>query len=184
MAIKKDGEFTKLVKATGRRIASEAKKSSEWYGQKFVDSTKKNPYNDVFTPASLPEIGRMYLFIYDPKWKDKLPVYDTYPLVIPIEYYSDGFLGLNLHYLPPLARAALLDQLQVLSTNNKYDTTTKLTISYEILKSYAVRFKSFENCVKRYLFGHVRSSFNLVHPKEWGRVVLLPLQRWVGKAPY
>ena len=40
-------------------------------------------------------IGRMYFYFYDPKTKDKLPYYDRFPLVIPIERYNDGFLGLN-----------------------------------------------------------------------------------------
>ena len=43
-------------------------------------------------------IGRMYFYFYDPKTKDTLPYYDKFPLVIPIERYPDGFLGLNLHY--------------------------------------------------------------------------------------
>jgi hypothetical protein len=43
-------------------------------------------------------IGRMYFYYYDPKTKDTLPYYDKFPLVIPIERYSDGFLGLNLHF--------------------------------------------------------------------------------------
>ena len=30
-------------------------------------------------------IGRMYFYYYDPKTKDSLPYYDTFPLVIPIE---------------------------------------------------------------------------------------------------
>ena len=45
--------------------------------------------------------GGMFLFFYNPKLKDKLPYYDRFPLVIPLERYADGFLGINLHYLPP-----------------------------------------------------------------------------------
>ena len=40
-------------------------------------------------------IGKMYCYWYDPKTKDKLPRWDRFPLVIPIERYGDGFLGLN-----------------------------------------------------------------------------------------
>ena len=38
-------------------------------------------------------VGKMYFYSYDPKLKDVLPYYDRFPLVIPIENYSDGFLG-------------------------------------------------------------------------------------------
>jgi hypothetical protein len=53
-------------------------------------------------------IGRMYFYFYDPKTKDSLPYYDRFPLVIPIERYSDGFLGLNLHYIHPKQRIIFL----------------------------------------------------------------------------
>ena len=39
--------------------------------------------------------SRLNMFFYDPKLKKKLPYYDTFPLVLPLENYSDGFLGLN-----------------------------------------------------------------------------------------
>ena len=45
--------------------------------------------------------GRMYSFLYDPKWKNQLPYYDTFPLIFVVENEKDSFLGLNLHYLAP-----------------------------------------------------------------------------------
>ena len=69
-------------------------------------------------------IGRMYFYFYDPKTKDMLPYYDRFPLVIPIERYSDGFLGLNLHYISPRQRFFLLDKLSVFLSNHKYDEST------------------------------------------------------------
>ena len=44
--------------------------------------------------------GNMYLFMYDPKHKETLPYYDTVPLVLPFKSVPEGFLGINLHYLP------------------------------------------------------------------------------------
>ena len=41
----------------------------------------------------------MYFFRYDPKFRTTLPMFDKYPLVIVVERYTDGFLGLNMHYL-------------------------------------------------------------------------------------
>ena len=66
-------------------------------------------------------IGRMYFYFYNPKWKDSLPYYDRFPLVIPIERYQDGFLGLNLHYIHPKQRIILLDKLSEVASNNNYD---------------------------------------------------------------
>ena len=36
-------------------------------------------------------INRLNMFLYDPKHKDKLPYYDVFPLVLPIQRYSDSF---------------------------------------------------------------------------------------------
>jgi hypothetical protein len=180
MAIGQEDEFIQVLKGSARELAESAKGAVNWFKDKVTQITKKlkGDPNKVFTKDSTPEIGQMYMFAYDPKYKDTLPFYDMYPLVFPIEFYGDGFLGINLHYLPPLARAALLSNLKRLANNNKYDDSTKLNISYELLRAHAVQFKGFENCVKRYLFAHVRSSFHQVSSSDWDKAVLLPLQRW------
>ena len=78
-------------------------------------------------------IGKMYFYFYDPKTKDTMPYYDRFPLVIPIERYNDGFLGLNLHYIHPKQRMILLDKLSDTMSNDTYDENTKLKISYRYL---------------------------------------------------
>ena len=103
-------------------------------------------------------IGRMYFYFYDPKTKDKLPYYDRFPLVIPIERYNDGFLGLNLHYIHPKQRLILLDKLSDTLTNDKYDETSRLRVSYPFLSSASKIFEA-TPCIKRYLFSHIESRF-------------------------
>lgn len=173
-------EFFQLVKSTGKNLAEGSKSAIDWFKDKASDVAKKlsRNQNNVFTKDAFPEIGQMYMFAYDPKYKNTLPYYDAYPLVFPIEFYSNGFLGINLHYLPPLARARLLTNLKDLANNNKYNDSTKLVISYDVLRAHSIQFSGFENCVKRYLFAHVRSSFHQVSPFDWDKAVLLPLQRW------
>ena len=124
-------------------------------------------------------IGRMYMFYYDAKYKDELPYWDRFPLVFPIEMYPDGFLGMNLHYISPLARAKLLDALYSTINNNKNDDTTKLNINYKILKG-ASQFSYFKPCVKRYLYSHVRSRYFYITPAEWDTTILFPTEQFVG----
>lgn len=126
-------------------------------------------------------VGRMYFFLYDPKTKDELPYYDRFPLVFPIERYPDGFLGINLHYLPYKWRAKLMDALYQTINNDLYDYTTKLRISYKILKR-AMKFRAFRPCVKRYLTNHVRSKFIEVYAAEWDMALMLPVAAF-KKAP-
>ena len=56
-------------------------------------------------------IGGLYFFYYNPKGKGDMPYYDIFPLVIPLHRYNDGFLGLNLHYLPITYRLRLMTKL-------------------------------------------------------------------------
>jgi len=123
------------------------------------------------------DLGRMCMFFYDPKYANELPYYDRFPLVIPIEFYNDGFLGINLHYLPPLQRAKLLDALIDLMGNKYLDEKKRLTISYQFLTSYT-RTRLYEPCIKRYLYKHARSKFYIVEPENWQIAVLLPTERF------
>jgi len=124
------------------------------------------------------EIGKMYFFVYDPKTKDKLPYYDLFPLVFPIEPYGDGFLGINLHYIDQSSRLQLLDNLYSITTNNNFDTRTKLKISYSILSSSSRYLKAMP-CIKRYLYSHMNSPFLQVDSEEWEIAALLPVSGFV-----
>ena len=122
-------------------------------------------------------IGRMYFFYYDPKMKETLPYYDRFPLVIPIEQYRDGFLGLNLHYIHPKQRILLLDELSEFANNSKYDASTKLRLSYDLLGSTGAIYQA-TPCIKRYLFTHVESRFLEITADEWDIAALLPLENF------
>jgi len=124
-------------------------------------------------------IGKMYFYFYDPKTKDSMPYYDRFPLVIPIERYKDGFLGLNLHYIHPRHRINLLDKLSEIASNRNYNESTKLRISYGYLAAASKAFEA-TPCIKRYLFSHVQSRFLEITADEWDIAVLLPMESFVG----
>lgn len=184
------GEFEKLVRNATRSFGNDSYEAQAWFKDSIAQVQKQKA--PAFTKISAPEIGSLYLFLYDAKHKATLPFFDAYPLAFPIEYYADGFLGINMHYLPHYERIALMQQLQDIRNNDKYNESTKLNISYKLLKAYSMKFVGFENCIKRYLYGHVRSSFHCVHPYHWGKAIILPLQKWrvnpnkkyAGNPPY
>jgi hypothetical protein len=156
----------------------------EWFREKAqevrtvrVESIiRKNPtYNRTQIKP-----GFMYLYQYDPKMKNELPYYDRFPLVFPFKSEEGGFLGMNLHYLPHVYRAKLMDNLYSLTNNTRYDETTKIRASYELLNS-AARYKYFKPCVKRYLYSHVQSKFLLIPADEWDVALFLPLERFTKK---
>jgi hypothetical protein len=153
----------------------------DWLMSKIKDlkPTRQAILNDKERLKTNTIIGRMYFYYYDPKLKDELPYYDRFPLVIPIERYQDGFLGLNLHYISPRQRIELLDALSDFATNSKYDETTRLRLSWAKLKTVGKTFKA-KPCVKRYLFKHVDSRFLEITADEWDIAALLPFQNFQG----
>ena len=124
-------------------------------------------------------IGKMYFYFYDPKTKDTMPYYDRFPFVIPIESYNDGFLGLNLHYIAPKYRMALLDKLSVTASNKTYDEKTKLRLNYKYLANASRVFEA-TPCIKRYLFSQIQSRFLEITADEWDIAALLPMESFVG----
>ena len=124
-------------------------------------------------------IGKMYFYFYDPKTKDTMPYYDRFPLVIPIEKYNDGFLGLNLHYIHPKHRMILLDKLSDTMSNDTYDEKTKLKINYRYLAAASRIFEA-NPCIKRYLFTQIESRFLEITADEWDIAAMLPVESFVG----
>ena len=126
-------------------------------------------------------IGKMYFYFYDPKTKEKMKYYDRFPLVIPIESYNDGFLGLNLHYIHPKYRMTMLDKLSATANNSSYDEKTKLRISYKYLAAASKVFEA-TPCIKRYLYSHVQSRFLEIEANEWDIAAILPVESFEKKS--
>ena len=151
-------------------------KSTDWYRDKIREFGTPKTLDLIRDgkQASSPFFGRLNMFIYDPKLKKKLPYYDTFPLVLPLEEYNDGFLGLNFHYLPIPLRMKLLDRVVDFSNNTKFDKSTTLGVSYNALK----RVRLIKPTIKRYLAGKVKSRFRRVDADEFTVATLLPVARF------
>jgi gp2 DNA end protector protein len=126
----------------------------------------------------------MYQYVYDAKTKEKLPYWDAFPLIVCINVYADGWLGLNLHYLPPILRAKLLDKLMEYSKTIRTGGNGKRTymhLSYKMLSRLS-QVPFFQHCIKRYLASHVQSKIMRVNSSFWEEVAFLPTQQF-KKAP-
>lgn len=145
-----------------------------WVGGKL---RKGKVPEEAFLPSKKkPFIGGMYIYEYDPKTKETLPWWDELPVVIPVGLYKDGFLGLNLHYIPPMLRAKLLDKLMQYK-KKAHTPRAYMQISYEMLSSVA-KTDLFAPCVKRYLTSHIRSPLIMIGDEYWEKVSMLPLQQF------
>ena len=151
-------------------------KSTEWYRDKIAEFGKPGAMDLIRDGKrdNNPFYGRLNMFFYDPKYKKTLPYYDTFPLVLPLEKYPDGFLGINLHYLPMKLRINLLDRLVDYSNNTKFDESTRLAVDYSKLKNIGL----IKPTLKRYLAGRVKTQFRRIDADEFTVATLLPVQRF------
>ena len=151
-------------------------KSTQWYRDKIKEFGKPGAMDLIRDGKrnNKPFFGRLNMFFYDPKLKAKLPYYDTFPLVLPLEPYSDGFLGINFHYLPMALRLQLLDRVVDYSNNTKFDESTKLAVDYSKLKKLSI----IKPTLKRYLAGRVKTQFRRIDADEFTVAALLPVQRF------
>jgi hypothetical protein len=142
-----------------------------------IPTNRSSLLNDPKRATGFAIVGKMFFYRYDPKYKDTLPVWDRYPLVLPMDLYGDGFLGLNLHYLDPYSRLYLLDLLHDFINNEKYNDSTRFKLSYQVLNA-SKRYKMIEPCIKRYLYTHIVSSMIYIEPDSWETAIFLPTERF------
>ena len=183
MAEKKEKSFLDTLKSAIKTSSATAKAraAGDWFREKVKQASASAQMRAV-TPGQLLKrqeegsatLGKMLFYKYDPKFAKKLPYWDMYPLVFPFEKAKGGFYGLNLHYIPPRDRAVLMDELKEYATNNKYDATTRLKITYDLLKGYGRAVP----CVKRYLGSHVQSNTVRINADEWEIAIFLPVERF------
>ncbi len=160
-----------VMKAAGGRP-----RSTQWYKDKISEFGKPGAMDLIRDGKrnTSPFYGRLNMFFYDPKFKKTLPYYDTFPLVLPLETYPDGFLGINLHYLPIPLRIKLLDRLVDYSNDTNFDEGTRLIVDYSKLK----KVRLVKPTIHKYLAGQVKSQFRRIDADEFTVAALLPVQRF------
>ena len=169
--------FQKLELAAFRnQITPRTKESRAWFMKKARAirgiSREELMKEEPISSSGRRIIGSMQMFFYDPKHKETLPYYDTFPLVIVVKPAKGGFLGLNLHYLPPTLRAMFLDALMNNVTSKKSDDA-KFDLTVRLLAGTS-KLRYYEPCIKHYLNAHVKSKFAEVKAPEWEIATFLP----------
>ena len=179
-----ESKLTQLANARPADMQIGSKKSLEWLSQKIAElrNTSNIPVGmsrERFRQVDSFRLGKLYCFYYDPKGKESLPYYDRFPMVLAIEKYNDGFLGLNLHYLPFNYRMAFLGKLLKFAVQGEPGEIDRLRVTYDILVA-SKRLKEFRPCIKRYLAGHIQSKILAIQPNEWDIAALLPTEYFSG----
>ena len=158
------------------------RKSAEWYRKTVSDLGDRITARKLMNSGKLngiPSRGRLNMFFYDPKYKKTLPLYDTFPLVLPLETIPGGFMGMNFHYIRPLQRVSLLNNLQRYASGGM-SKNTRIDATYDGIKNVGIA----RNTIKKYLDNHVMSNFLRVDFDEAALAVMLPVAQFKKGSPY
>ena len=168
--------FDKLESEAFRKgLTARSKEAETWFKKNVKKLGKLGPNilkDERLTKVSPVRPGDMVMYTYNPKLRQTLPYYDTFPLTIVIGKAPGGFFGLNLHYLPPKIRAIFLDKLDDVVNNKKFDKTTRFKVTYKMLAATA-KYKYFKPCFKHYLTKHVTSNVMKISAAEWNIAIFL-----------
>jgi hypothetical protein len=182
MSQKKQIEEAVRKASKDKTTSTRTKESSEWLRAKAKTASKENKerrakrrsklLGDDSKAVNRVNIGGMFIYQYDAKFKKTLPYWDTHPLIFPIEIGDGYMIGLNLHYLPPILRAKLLDAIIDLPP---YKTAAqRAKISYGIVKAFSAS-ALVKPTIHKYLITHITSNVIEITRDEWEYVAFLPL---------
>lgn len=190
-------KFQQVVKMTEQEFGMEFKSLSDLHSQEDALSwlreqsqllRKTNPGQLLQMSGKTKRLlpGRMYMMRYLPANKNTLPYYDIFPVFFCMNVYDDYFSGLNMHYLPPIYRAELMDTLYpfVIGASAEGEqmamtlrTKIQPKVDYEFMKRRRTMM-SFKPMWKRYRFKNVVGQFLYIPPIAWDTVMMLPVARF------
>jgi len=154
--------FDTIKKQAGNRDLS-----LNWYKKKISELSSRISASRLMRDGKIrktPRFNRLHFFRYDPKTKAKLPYYDLFPLVMPIDTAKGGFLGINFHYLPIPARMKLLEALD----------KRNFTGDYSKLKNL----RYIKPTIKHYLRSQFVSGFLDLDEEDYAPAIFMPVAQW------
>ena len=161
--------FDRLAREAG--VSRNTKASVEWfrrYIRKIGNIRSHEKVTEGLKTKNKVTPGEMVTYVYDAKYKDKLPYWDKFPLIVVLEFTKDGWYGLNLHYLPPTVRAKVLAELSVTRKNLMQ------------IRSALEKDARLKVCLKRYLAKQAVTEMSIIPKSEWEIAIQLPFENFIG----
>jgi hypothetical protein len=138
--------------------AGKKRRSGDWYVGALEQALSSIQDPDISeSDTGGVSIGDLIFFQYGAKYPEKYEFWDLQPLSYVIEFYPDGFLGSNLHYINPDYRDAVARSL----INSKGGVTVP------------------KNSIHRYLYSGIGSLYKVPKSEDWGDIALLPTEKFI-----
>ena len=93
------------------------------------DSTDDTENQDENLLKKVPRQGHIYMFEYKPPFRKDVKIFDPFPLVYVIKFDGRSFIGCNLHYIHPIKRKIVLENLKKGKLTLPYNSISKYIIS-------------------------------------------------------
>lgn len=154
--------------------AAKNNKSVKW----FQDTIKNIPRAKV---SAVPEVGKMYTYVYDAKYKNKLPYWDKFPLVVILDVNSEYQLGLNLHYVAPKMRQAFLEKLLAANPRLLNQKTIGPRAKFKINWAAVKKYPGADKMIKLYIRSRIKGRLVEISPTQWANTIYLPTQQFLDK---
>lgn len=152
--------------------------SLKWWNDRISPHQKKGilPEDYQKMERRVIKVGSLITFSYNAKHADKLAFWDKYPCVILFNDFDGFFMGLNLHYIPPVFRKTVL--AKVIEINKmKIRNDQRFVLSWEQLKMFIKR-NGLELAIRKYIKGRM-SNVDYVKGTEWRYVAEIPSEKFV-----
>jgi len=178
---KKEIVYTSIFDAIKQNPKYEQKRSADWFRKKIIEleTTMKiktdqaglmKTTRDHQSTKILP--GTLVFFSYDPKYKEKLPYYDMFPLSFIIGIDKGHMTGINFHYLAIPVRIKLYDMMYKIASMTHLPTQQVLALNWKLLSNIS-KFPMVVPAIKKYRFDHIRSRFIKIDIEDWKTAIML-----------
>lgn len=112
--------------------------------------------------------SNIYYYRYNPKGLGKLPVYDQYPLMLPLDIRGPFCLGINLHWIPTPLRIQFIQvvlAMQEKSINKNMFRLWYNTVKYQPALQFSLM------AIRKYYINRC-SGAQLIPNEEWENLPL------------
>lgn len=121
------------------------------------------------------ELGHIYSYRYNPKYKDILSFYDTAPLIFFIGINEHrNILGLNIHFLPMKQREKLFADIKYRDDNKAFD--------FSVLRGLKIIRQYFPIIIRSYISERISKLFTIpMNRIDLENIEYLPTEKFYGK---
>lgn len=159
--------------------------NKKWFDEGYISRTSEVPEE---RKGKLLQVGKMYSYNYDPKYKDILAFYDFAPVMICIGHVQTASgqlnaLGINISYIPPKIRPLVLDKIfkifrggieaSIKQVKKSKVATKEIPLNYEVCKQI-LKDSGFEFAIRSYIYTRMKTEPRIVTYEDWWKPSTFP----------